>query len=235
MMRRVLLLLCAMASAAQAQQYLPFKNMSTAANPFRFYVDARVANPAGLQLGAVASASEAAWSTWNALSCAVPKASYAGLSTAVPIPHVTDSHDIYNVTPVWVETMGDPTYTGVFGSQSITAISLPLTYAGELQNCDTYLNAVDFDWTTDGVVANKLDVETVLLHEAGHCLGLDHFFAAGGNVMQSTVTPGVSRRALAPIDADALCMRYPSMNAVGDFGGLDFFAELVVAGEVVGV
>ncbi|MBX7116564.1 MAG: matrixin family metalloprotease, partial [Myxococcaceae bacterium] len=160
-------------------------------------------------------ASESAWNTWSAVTCAVPKASYAGLSSTVPIADVTDSHDLYNVAPVWVETAGDSTYADVFGAQNIAAISLPLTYAGELQSCDTYLNAVDFDWTTDGAVPNTLDVETVLLHEAGHCLGLDHFFVAGGNVMQSTVTPGLSRRALAPIDADALCMRYPSTNAVG--------------------
>ena len=40
----------------------------------------------------------------------------------------------------------------------------------QILSVDLYLNA-DYDWSTDG---GHFDVETVLLHESGHAIGLDH-------------------------------------------------------------
>jgi hypothetical protein len=214
---RGLFLTCLAAGAVHAQpvEYLPFKNMSTLANPFRYYLDARDPNPAGLTLSTVTAATQAAWITWNNVGCAVPKATYVNLSSAVPIPDPTDRYDVYNVMPVWVQSTNDPTFFEVFGSLGITAVALPLSYAGELHNCDIFLNGAQFAWTTAGALNNTLDLQTVLLHETGHCLGLGHFFSGTNSVMQSTVTPGVSRRILETGDAQALCARYPTSNAVG--------------------
>lgn len=209
-----LTLLATLEARAQSYEYLGFKNLSSQSNPFRYYVDARQPDPAGLALSGVMTTTQEAWNAWNAVSCAVPKASYAGLSSAVPIPNAADRFDVYNVTPVWVTSANDPAYSEIF-TPGITAMALPLAYAGELKNCDIYLNGVEFNWALAMPGSNQLDVKTVMLHEAGHCLGLDHFFIGTGNVMQGSVTTGVTRRVLTAADADALCSRYPTANAVG--------------------
>lgn len=61
------------------------------------------------------------------------------------------------------------------------------------------------DWTVDG--DSGIDLETALLHEVGHALGLGHFGAPPESVM-TPVYSGV-RRSLYPIDHAALCLLYP--------------------------
>ena len=88
-------------------------------------------------------------------------------------------------------------------------------YAGVLQTCDTYFNAFNTQWSTDPVTpADTMDLETVALHEAGHCLGLGHFIPYDA-VMDQVVSPGESVRVLSPTDVTMLCNRYPLPGANG--------------------
>jgi MYXO-CTERM domain-containing protein len=56
-----------------------------------------------------------------------------------------------------------------FGGTSL-AFTATAASSGDLQSVDIYLNS-DYNWATDG---SDFDVETVILHELGHALGLDH-------------------------------------------------------------
>ena len=197
------------ASLAPAQDYLGYKMVSTAQQPFRVYVDSRSQTPAGLQYTLMQNAVERAWNTWNAVQCAYPKVQSLG-PTGATVVNPSQSYDAYSVTPVWM-LVADADAAQVFGNTSlVAAITLPRAYAGVLQTCDTYFNGPSFNWSLNPVTpAGSLDVETVALHESGHCLGLGHYGLFAEVVMEQVVEKGVTVRALSSLDTQMLCNRYP--------------------------
>lgn len=195
---------------AHAQfSYLSYRMLSTQQSPFIIYVDSRSQTPAGLSYTLMQNAVEKAWNTWNAVSCAYPKVRSLG-ATSGTVPDPSDTFDAFSVMPVWL-FQGDPDLLEVFGNSPnlITAMSLPRSSAGVLQTCDVFFNGPGIGWTVDPVTPpNRLDVETAMLHEAGHCLGLGHF-GLFDEVMYGVVEPGESLRVLTTQDTAALCNRYP--------------------------
>lgn len=193
---------------ASAQDYLDYKMVSTARNPFPVYVDSTSNTPGGLQYTLMQNAVERAWATWNAVQCAYPKVTSLGPSTGT-VQSPRDTFDNFSVTPVWM-LVNDADAQQIFGNTNlITAITLPRAYAGVLQTCDVFFNGFNGLWSTDSAVGtDRLDVETVMLHEAGHCLGLGH---SGGSstVMDQVVERGLAVRTLAAPDVQKLCGRYP--------------------------
>lgn len=217
-MRALALLGLLGATAAHAQyDYLSFKNLSDSQHPFDYYIDNRMLSPQGLSVDDIRSASERAWGKWNAVSCATPKGRSLGFTGGV-VPQPSNPYDVYNVTPVFITSdmpSIEPFFADAF-TYDVSAVALPLQYAGVLQQCDIYLNGVSRTFSTSMQVgSNNLDVESVMLHEIGHCLGLDHNTSIAGSVMVTTVLPGVSKRDLTQADADMLCQRYPSTGQVG--------------------
>ncbi len=217
---RALLVAMAIAPSALAQfdpaqfGYLPFKMLNDARDPFGYYFDARSSSPAGLQLSVVQSATQSAWKKWDDISCASTAFRFLGPTTNV-VPDPADPYDVYNVSTVWVSSRQDPVYQAALGV-SVSAVTLPLTYAGVLQQCDIYLNAADFAWsTTTPTPSGSSDVETLVLHEVGHCQGLDHTNVDLADVMYPVAPVGAQKRALQPRDAAQLCYRYPASNGLG--------------------
>jgi Matrixin len=202
------------AAHAQVYTYLDFKVVSTAQRPLPYYVDSRLPRPAGLDVAGVRSAADRAWATWNAVSCASPKVVGRGLTGGV-VPQPPDPYDTFSVTPVWLSSQNDPDFTFIFGSGLEASISLPLTYAGVLETCDTYFNAALKEWSIAPVTPSSAnDVETVMLHEAGHCLGLGHFGALR-SVMYPYLDTGKNQHALDPSDLIGMCQRNPVSGAAG--------------------
>lgn len=194
-----------------AQEYLSFKMINTAAQPFEYYVDSRLAAPAGLPIADVANATQAAWAAWNAVPCAYPKAQSKGLTAGV-VPDPTNRFDLFSVTPVWLMTPGDPDFEGVLGPGPfyVASVSIPVAVGGALVTCDVYVNGTGPWSLVDPPPSTSLDLETVIMHEAGHCLGLGHNGNyPSGDVMVEAIQPGESRRAVGPNDSAILCARYP--------------------------
>ncbi len=214
-MRAALVAVALAAGAAHAQvyTYLDFKVVSTAQHPLPYYVDSRLPRPAGLEVNGVRAAADRAWATWNAVSCASPKVVARGLTGGV-VPQPSDPYDTFSVTPVWLESQNDPDFSFIFGSGLEASISLPLTYAGVLETCDTYFNSALKQWSLDAVTPlSSNDVETVMLHEAGHCLGLGHFGAVE-SIMYPYLEAGKNQHLLDPGDVVGLCQRNPVSGAV---------------------
>lgn len=214
-MKRLLVAVVSLgALAAQANDYLSYKMLSNAAQPFPFYVDSRSSRPAGIDYTPMQNAVERAWATWNAVQCASVKVRSLGASVGT-VPNPVQTTDAFSVAPVWMLS-ADADAIQIFGPSSlIAAISLPRAYAGVLQTCDVYFNAFQGSWSVDSVVPQgRMDVETVMLHEGGHCLGLDHSGPIE-SVMNQVVETGEAVRALWPTDVQLLCNRYPASGANG--------------------
>ena len=82
--------------------------------------------------------------------------------TGATVPNPTDLYDSFNVTPVWV-TQQDQTWVNNLGPY-VSAISIPVSYAGVLQSCDTFLNAVNYQWSlATPTPSGSVDVQTALL------------------------------------------------------------------------
>ena len=84
-----------------------------------------------------------------------------------------------------------------------------------------YLNELDYEWT-NGSVAGKYDVQSVVTHEIGHALGIKHChelsaYPNGGpcwsdtclqNVMQPEISSGMTRRNLRYYDTASYIVIY---------------------------
>ncbi|HYI02753.1 adhesin [Hyalangium sp.] len=204
---------------AQPFDYLGYKMLNTRDSPFRYYLDARAIAPAGIALSEVERATTAAFQTWENVACAYPDFDYQGYSTSnSAIADVRDTSDAFNVAAIWVTATNDPYYaTALAGGRSSSA-TVPLTYAGYLYQCDIFLNAVNFRWTTLASTdprENFLDLQTALTHEVGHCLGFADTVFPTSAVMNPDVPPGTSKRVLDATDVQQICEFYPEDGAVG--------------------
>lgn len=65
---------------------------------------------------------------------------------------------------------------------------------------------------------NYYDVESVLSHEVGHWLGLDHTDSARQAIMNPSIAPRQVKRALFPPDVNDVCAMYPAATMSGTQG-----------------
>ncbi|WP_147451060.1 MYXO-CTERM sorting domain-containing protein [Corallococcus llansteffanensis] len=212
----------ALAATASAQgpndyQYLNHWVLNSSQDPFSFYLDARNARPGDNDLARVETAVQAAFQAWQDVTCAWPAFTYKGRSTSVPIADVKDRLDSFNVAAIWVTDRADPAYVDVLNNGTSLAQAVPLTHSGYVYQCDIFLNAADYRFTTAAPTpAGFVDIQTAVMREVGHCLGLgDTYDSTYNAVMYFVLDPGTSRRTLSAYDRGALCQRYPQTGGVG--------------------
>ncbi len=195
---------------------LSFTMLNTSSDPFQYYLDGRMNHPPGVLPGQVQAAVDRAFQTWEDVACAYPAFNSLGLSSTNPsIADPRDAFDPFNVAAIWVTDRNDPYYAYALANGGAAAAAVPLAYAGTLYQCDIYLNAVDFDWSaSDPAQARFADVESLVLHEVGHCMGLGHSNWYE-DVMYPTFPLGNHRRALQPRDSQMACETFPESGAVG--------------------
>jgi len=208
-----------LAAAVQAAGPVPLGYLvpNGPGNPFEYYVDGRFPGGAGGVTQADAqAATQAAFQAWENVACAWPDFEFKGLSTANPnVADPRDPYDAFNVATVWINDPADPYYDFALAGGGAFAAALPLTYGGNVYQCDVYANGVGnpFSAATPTPLALK-DLQSALLHEVGHCLGLGH---SGDfqSVMYPVLDSGKQARDLRQLDVDALCALYPQTGAVG--------------------
>jgi hypothetical protein len=160
-------------------------------------------NPAGEPLAALTSLTSTE-ATWNNVVESKFAFSYSGITDRCP--------SLVNECP------GAQIFDG-YNDVGWAAISgcctLGVTWYGTgIDEADTALNS-RFRWTTGS--GSGYDVETVLLHEIGHSLGLDHSSVSGA-VMEATYA-GV-RRSLHEDDKRGVTYLYPETAFVGEISGM---------------
>ncbi|MBJ6763312.1 adhesin [Myxococcaceae bacterium JPH2] len=215
--------LCLMAATAMAQgsgdyKYLDFTVLGNSQDPFVYYIDGRTPKPAGIDLTEVENAVKAALQTWEDVDCAWPAFKYAGRATAANVPNVEERQDRFSIAAIFVTDKTNPNYVGALAQGQSAATAVPLTYGGYVYQCDIFLNAVDYRWTTlPATPAGFMDLRSHVLREMGHCLGIASIYSLDSDPIMAFLPPGpgVSKRTLSTYDRGAICQLYPQEGAVG--------------------
>ena len=91
------------------------------------------------------------------------------------------------------------------------------TGSSDILEVDCEFNDVDFTWSTGATTpAGQYDVETVMLHEFGHYLSLDH--STPPAIMQPTVPSGNQRRSLNVDDQNGIRAIYGTTTGCSTLG-----------------
>jgi MYXO-CTERM domain-containing protein len=97
------------------------------------------------------------------------------------------------------------------GARSATAYTT-ITYVpdtGQMLDADIAMNGVDFRFSAQDIgVRDRIDVEAVVTHEAGHFVGLDHSAVPGATMGPAINFGDIFQRDLADDDREGLCAVY---------------------------
>ena len=162
-------------------------------------------NPNGDPTGAGLAALRSAQASWSrvpgspfAFRLAGPTARCPSLALDCPVDeHLDGTNDVGWLAVTW----DDPSFFTVLGY----AVTWYDAFTGAAIESDVVLNAdiAPLTWQTDG---RDVDVESVLLHELGHVLGLEHSYDP-----ETVMFPALSgtRRELSTAELDAVRALYP--------------------------
>ena len=92
----------------------------------------------------------------------------------------------------------------------VDKLGRPVTFAGQLMEADIVFNP-SYEFSTEDVVpTDKIDFQSVLTHEIGHFLGLDHSPIASSTMFWTTTRGSKTQRTLGPDDVAGLSSIYPT-------------------------
>jgi len=202
-----------LSTAASGQTLMGFKILNNESDPFKYYVDSRDNISRGVTVAQVQTAAKNAFQTWQDVACASTAFQYVGAATGIANPK--DPYDAFSVTGNWVTSKADEYYETALGGGVATMAALILSYDGIAQYCDVYVNGIDFKWSVSSTVpADAYDLQSVFLHEHGHCQGLGHT-SISADVMYTRAKLGGAKRTLTSNDRNTVCGLYPVTGVVG--------------------
>jgi hypothetical protein len=161
---------------------------------------------------------QTAFATWNstAVTCTSWKSTYGGSFTSPGDHTAINGSDSKNLV-LW---LGGAEWTvagaGTLGL-TITTYYLPSggNPYGQIFDADMELNN-NVSWSNTGASAS-FDIQSVVLHEAGHFLGLAHSTATNA-IMYPSIPPGTAKRVLQAPDLNDVCAVYPGTGTPGGQG-----------------
>jgi hypothetical protein len=139
--------------------------------------------------------------TWSEVACTSFRARYGGEIVATAGDDGVNA--IFFHATSWPANL-DP------GVVAQTVVSLDAN--GNIHDADIHLNGVDHVFSLDGAPGTQ-DVRSVLVHEIGHALGLDH--SSDARATMAVAGSGLRWRSLERVDRDAVCALYPGAGASG--------------------
>lgn len=97
------------------------------------------------------------------------------------------------------------------GGSTTLAVTLTSTYSDcTIANSDMVVNAVDHEWIVGAPSYwDQADLRSVVTHEAGHWLGMDHSTHPGSS-LSASYSGGINERTLTCDDTEGVCGSHPS-------------------------
>ncbi len=155
-----------------------------------------LALPESRDVGAEAAAElDVAVRTWSRVSCSSVRARYDGVRAIAP------GDDGVNAV-----FFHDTSWPAELEPGAIAQTIVTLDGTGKIHDADIHLNGVEHRFSLEGAPGTQ-DLRSVLVHEIGHALGLEHASDARATMYASG--SGLRWRSLEPSDRDALCALYP--------------------------
>jgi hypothetical protein len=102
-------------------------------------------------------------------------------------------------------------YKGIDGTLATTSVSFDKT-TGEIWDADIAVNSA-FNTVTLSDKKIEYDLESIMVHEAGHFIGIAHSDDPF-SIMAPTYNPGSTNRKLTEDDVAAICAAYPASRNV---------------------
>lgn len=189
--------------------------------PVGWYISDRDSN--GVTANEVRGAVERAAATWSAVSGAQVRFAYQGMTSAPP--EGTDGKNT-------IGFLDRPDLDRVLGAMSFMVDST----TGEIYEADIFFNTSFLFSVSPGGQADRIDLESLALHEMGHMLGLGHsaigetertssatrrVTGSGAVMFPIAMTAGsISDRVLQPDDIAGLLDLYPTAPTLLETGGI---------------
>ncbi len=211
--------------------------------PRRWWLDelvyrVSVARPGELEWEVAREAIREGWRAWEAAAdrCDPPTLRYGGKSRATGHTAPTFLDELGDNVVVFVHDPDDWAARGYsvhwIAVTSVTSNSL----TGEIIDADIQLNDDHYVFSASEVPTGDVDLVSVVAHEAGHALGLDHAAAPGSTMYAEYANSSnpIGARTLARDDIDGICELYDIAPAPVDPGpGCAGGAAAGEAGEVL--
>lgn len=158
---------------------------------------------------------DAAFSTWGSILNSSVAFIDGGQSSAAAT--VTDGFN----TVVWLEnpSTADGSSGAIFATPDRIAITRRRSNgAGDILEADVLLNGVFYSWSTNGTdnfsgFTGPMDIQSILTHEIGHVLGLDHVTTRSSVMFVGTYPGDTTWRVLPQDEISAAQAIYPSGGA----------------------
>jgi hypothetical protein len=147
-----------------------------------------------------------AFATWSGVDCGGgehPRLAVTEAEAAVCHQHEYNK-DRGNANIILFRDDGWPYEKEKIGQTTITYD----TETFEIYDADMELNATDYAFTT-GDTGVKVDLLSVVQHESGHFLGLDHSLSPDATMYKSYDAGSIEQRTLSADDVAAICAAHP--------------------------
>lgn len=95
------------------------------------------------------------------------------------------------------------------GGRSTIGVTLSIFQGRQAVDGDILYNGIDHTWTTNPRRRGEVDAQSIITHEIGHQLGLDHAPRQDAT-MYAAYLGGTGSRSLSADDIDGVCSLYPS-------------------------
>ena len=172
------------------------------------YVQKDGAPSEGIDWETTATSLQRAFDTWLGTDCdGAPPSLQVNVMGPIECHRTEYNSEGRNANIVMFREQDWP-YQGSGNALALTRPRFKLNGPGDIYDADIEINSYGYDFDVSGERSDKADLDSVLTHEVGHWLGLDHSSESEATMVEH-FPGGTSFRTLASDDQRGICSIYP--------------------------